>query len=87
MDKALTLAKYINNCDKASLLAQQIQELDVGIEKTEKALEIVEGLAKIEATLLKDLHNLRVARLGLELRLNKLEHDILEFELGEELRD
>lgn len=40
MDKALTLAKYTNNCDKASLLAQQIQELDVGIEKTEKAFDI-----------------------------------------------
>lgn len=86
MNKALSLARYVNNCDETSLLAQQIQELDHDILITEHAIEM--ALTKsVEEALLKELHNLRVEHLGLELRLNKIEHDILEFELEEELRD
>lgn len=80
------LYKYIMDCRSAELVQQQIQDVEQDIKRVENAIEIL-NITGIADGLYVSTHELRVQRLKLELELNKLEHDILEFELEAELRD
>jgi len=87
MNKEKDLLDYLKNCGKAKTLNIKIQEIREDIVDTEFALSRVEGIKSVEEAVLRELHNLRIKKLGLELDLNTVDREIIKFELAQELAD
>lgn len=82
---ARDLMDYINNNEQASLLNQQIQELEEDEKHLEHCIELFGDRAIEEFST--DLHTTRIKKLGLERKLLKLELAINEFEISRELAE